>query len=69
VRSCHIDTATIENQAAYIDSWLKALRSDRRLVPEAAKAARIAVEYLEAGGIPASSPTLAAQAAASQQLY
>jgi antirestriction protein ArdC len=60
---CHIDTATIENQTAYIDSWLKALRSDRRLVPEAAKAARIAVEYLEAGAIPASDPTLAAQAA------
>jgi antirestriction protein ArdC len=46
---CHIDTATIDNQAAYIGSWLKALRNDRRLVPEAAKFARTAVEYLEAG--------------------
>ena len=51
---CQIDTATIENQAAYIDSWLQALRNDRRLVPEAAKSARIAVEYLEAGASPAS---------------
>ena len=51
---CHIDTATIENHVAYIDSWLQALRNDRKLVPEAAKAARIAVEYLEAGTAPAS---------------
>jgi len=51
---CHIDTATIENQAAYIDLWLKALRDDRRLVPEAAKFARLAVEFLEAGAITAS---------------
>lgn len=53
---CQIDAATIENHAAYIDGWLKALRNDRRLVPEAAKFARIAVEYLEAGATPASSP-------------
>ena len=52
---CHIDTATLENSAAYIDNWIKALCNDRRLVPEAAKSARIAVEYLEAGAIPASS--------------
>jgi antirestriction protein ArdC len=52
---CHIDTSTIQNQAAYIDSWLTALRSDRRLVPEAAKAARIAVNYLDLGAIPQSS--------------
>ena len=51
---CHIDTATIENHASYIDAWLQALRNDRKLVPEAAKAARIAVEYLEAGADPAS---------------
>lgn len=53
---CQIDTAIIENSAAYIDGWLKALRNDRRLVSEAAKYARIAVEYLEAGATPASSP-------------
>ena len=52
---CHIDTAILENSAAYINSWLKALRNDRKLVPEAAKFARIAVEYLEAGAAPASS--------------
>jgi antirestriction protein ArdC len=51
---CQIDTATIENHAAYIDSWLQALRNDRKLVTEAAKAARTAVEYLEAGAAPAS---------------
>lgn len=51
---CHIDTSTIENHAAYIDAWLQALRNDRKLVPEAAKSARIAVEYLEAGTAPAS---------------
>jgi antirestriction protein ArdC len=44
---CQIDTATIDNQAAYIDSWLRALRNDRRLVSEAAKSARMAVEYLD----------------------
>jgi antirestriction protein ArdC len=62
---CQIDTATVENQAAYIDSWLRALRSDRRLVPEAAKAARIAVEYLEAGGTPSSNQSSCPSAAAS----
>ena len=46
---CHIDTATIDNHAAYIDSWLQALRNDRRLVSEAAKSARMAVEFLESG--------------------
>ena len=46
---CHIGAAIIENQAAYIDSWLHALRNDRRLIPDAAKSARVAVEYLEAG--------------------
>jgi antirestriction protein ArdC len=51
---CQIDTATVENQAAYIDSWLHSLRNDRRLVSEAAKSARMAVEYLEAGTAPAS---------------
>jgi antirestriction protein ArdC len=29
---CQIDTATVENQAAYIDSWLQALRNDRRII-------------------------------------
>ena len=51
---CQIDTATVENHAAYIDSRLHALRNDRRLVPEAAKSARMAVEYLEAGAAPSS---------------
>jgi antirestriction protein ArdC len=51
---CQIDTATIENHAAYIDSWLQALRNDRKLITEAAKAARIAVEYLEVGAASAS---------------
>ena len=46
---CQIDTATVENQASYIDSWLHYLRNDRRLVSEAAKSARMAVEYLDAG--------------------
>ena len=50
---CQIDTATVENQAAYIDSWLHYLRNDRRLVSEAAKSSRMAVEYLEAGAAPA----------------
>ena len=50
---CQIDTATVENQAAYIDSWLHSLRNDRRLVSEAAKSSRMAVKYLEAGTAPA----------------
>ena len=62
---CQIDTATVENQAAYIDSWLRALRSDRRLVSEAAKAARIVIEYLEAGGAPSSNQSSCPSAAAS----
>jgi antirestriction protein ArdC len=47
---CGIDTATVEDSASYIHGWLKALRNDRKLVPEAARAARLAVEFL-AGGV------------------
>ncbi len=46
---CRIDTVTVKESAAYIDGWLKALRNDRRLVSEAARAGRAAVEFLSGG--------------------
>lgn len=41
-----IDTATIENSAAYIANWLKALRDDRRLVVFAAAQAQKAADFI-----------------------
>jgi len=41
-----IETATIENSAAYVASWLKALRDDVTLVVKAAGQAQAAVDFI-----------------------
>jgi antirestriction protein ArdC len=38
--------ATVDNQAAYIGSWLAALRSDKRMLPVAAAQAQRAADYI-----------------------
>ncbi len=43
---CGIDTATIDNSAAYIGSWLKRLRDDHRLVVTAAAQAQKAADFI-----------------------
>ena len=43
---CGIDTATINNSAAYIGSWLKRLRDDHRLVVIAAAQAQKAADFI-----------------------
>ena len=41
-----ISPAVIENQAAYIQGWLKKLRDDRKLVIQAAAKAQKAADYV-----------------------
>jgi antirestriction protein ArdC len=41
-----IETATLENAAAYIDSWLRVLRGDSRLVVQAATHAQKAADFI-----------------------
>ena len=41
-----IDTATIDNSAAYIASWSRAIRDDRKLVVMAASAGQKAADYI-----------------------
>lgn len=41
-----IENETIENNAAYIQNWLKALKNDKRLVVMAAAAAQKATDYI-----------------------
>ena len=42
-----IDNSDIQqNKAAYIQSWLKALKDDKRLVVKAASQAQKAVDYI-----------------------
>jgi antirestriction protein ArdC len=43
---CGIETATIDNAAAYIQSWLNVLRGDARLVVQAAAQAQRAADYI-----------------------
>lgn len=43
-----IENKTIDNSAAYIASWLKALRDDKRMVIQAAAAAQRAADYITA---------------------
>jgi len=43
---CGIEQATIENTSAYIHSWLKALKNDKKLVLKAASQAHQAAEYI-----------------------
>jgi antirestriction protein ArdC len=44
----------IKNVAAYIQSWIKALNSDRKAIIVAAREAKKAVEYFESGKLPGS---------------
>jgi antirestriction protein ArdC len=41
-----IETATLENAAAYIDSWLRVLRGDSRMVVQAATHAQRAADFI-----------------------
>lgn len=41
-----ISPATLDNSAAYIDSWEKVLRADNRLVIQAASAGQRASDYI-----------------------
>ena len=43
---CGIETSTIENSAAYMQGWLKALRNDKKLVVVAAAQAQKAANYI-----------------------
>lgn len=43
---CGIDAVVIDDSASYISGWLKALRNDRRMVVEASRSARVAVEWM-----------------------
>lgn len=44
--SCGIAPVTIENQAAYLQGWIKALKGDKRLVIGAAGAAQRAADWI-----------------------
>ena len=49
-RMCALDSPEIfENQAAYVQSWLKVFRGDIKIVMQASKQAREAVEYVMTG--------------------
>ena len=54
-----IEPATLDNSAAYIQGWLKALRDDRKLVILAAAAAQRATDYI-LSKVPAEAVALAA---------
>ncbi len=43
---CEIANRTIENSAAYIQGWLRKLRSDKKLVVQAAAQAQKASDYI-----------------------
>ena len=43
---CSIETATLENSAAYIQGWINALKGDHRLAITAASAAQKAANYI-----------------------
>ncbi|MEI4920200.1 zincin-like metallopeptidase domain-containing protein, partial [Klebsiella pneumoniae] len=44
---CGIDNTTIENSAAYINGWLRALKEDQRLIVQAAGKAQRAADYMQ----------------------
>jgi antirestriction protein ArdC len=44
---CQIEQETIENSAAYIQSWLKALKNDSKMVVLAAAQAQRAADYIQ----------------------
>jgi antirestriction protein ArdC len=41
-----IETITIDNSAAYIEGWLKKLRTDKKFIVSAASLAQHAVDYI-----------------------
>jgi antirestriction protein ArdC len=41
-----IEQVTLDNSTAYIQSWLKALRNDKRMIIYAAGQAQKAVDYI-----------------------
>jgi antirestriction protein ArdC len=43
---CGIENATIDNSAAYIQSWLKKLKNDNKFIIQAASYAQRAVDYI-----------------------
>ena len=43
---CGIENATIDNSAAYIQSWLKKLKSDKKFIVSASSLAQKAVDYI-----------------------
>lgn len=43
---CEIDMPVIDNQASYIQHWLKVLKKDRRMLIEASKEAQKAVDFV-----------------------
>ena len=43
---CNIEKETIENSAAYIQSWLSKLKSDNKFIVMAASKAQHAVDYI-----------------------
>jgi antirestriction protein ArdC len=43
---CGIEQKTLENSAAYIQGWLKALKNDRTLLIHAAAQAQKAADYI-----------------------
>jgi antirestriction protein ArdC len=48
-----IETQTLDNSAAYLASWLRALKEDKRLVATAAAQAQKAADYIQAKETPA----------------
>jgi antirestriction protein ArdC len=49
-RMCALDSPeTFENQAAYVQSWLKVFKGDTKIVMQASKQARVAVEFILSG--------------------
>ena len=43
---CGIENATIDNSAAYIQGWLKKLKSDKKFIVSASSLAQKAVDYI-----------------------
>ncbi|AHW60647.1 hypothetical protein SAMN05444285_12372 [Draconibacterium orientale] len=43
---CGIENATIDNSAAYIEGWLKKLKSDKKFIVMASGLAQKAVDYI-----------------------
>ena len=43
---CGIENETIDNSAAYIQSWLQKLKNDKKFVLQAASYAQLATDYI-----------------------